>query len=253
MGSKLSTQTSVEREDTDSLIDLETWLSPAYAADPPAQNSAWNLSWLRCSNTPPLRSSTGLNECCNKKSADCHSAYDAVAGDAPVYVPYGFDDSATVDICKVCDKLSQFHRRGPADDWTLCSTSGHPIILLTPTPTAVGLSVVAWEQVPSMLYIIQSTRMMTLLPISLGECMAITIPIERIQAVCSFADSMPLVENSARLAETEKMRIVHLQYLSPSSQSVCIYFLEKSEHTRDRFIQELRIIWLEWKNEGMPS
>jgi len=101
-----------------------------------------------------------------------------------------------------------------------------------------------------MLYLDLNLTQLSIVPIdNPNDSSGVFISVERIQVICAATTFLPfLLQVEAMLEGPEKDRAVLLQYTTEQGESVHLCFLEDSERSRDRCIQELRVLWLDKRN-----
>jgi len=140
------------------------------------------------------------------------------------------------------------HCQGPRralDDWLFDAVAGRAITLLAPCPLASETNKVKLSKIPSMRYLNLSLTTLMIHPVEEDEFPSISILLDNVQAICSATESPLFRELEPVLDEPEKGRAVLLLHKVEGTGRSQVCFLEESERSKDRFIQELREIWIE--------
>lgn len=175
------------------------------------------------------------------------------------YVPVGVDDSMTLEFGSRCEGSrsranammkheSTKQSVSPSsmlDDWLLNASTGRPIIYIkfrwgtSDVPTGC-------DKISSMLYVNTPHSTLRILPTEKGQSFLVTIHVRSIQAVCAAMESKDLLDHLAQWLDLEDIaRTVVLVYSSPNDDRSQMYLIEESQHTRDRCVQEIKMMLLD--------
>eukprot|EP00811_Abedinium_folium_P003954 NODE_13637_length_1155_cov_3.098249.p1 GENE.NODE_13637_length_1155_cov_3.098249~~NODE_13637_length_1155_cov_3.098249.p1 ORF type:complete len:278 (-),score=97.26 NODE_13637_length_1155_cov_3.098249:73-906(-) len=137
-------------------------------------------------------------------------------------------------------------RAMPAEDWIVGAADGHAIELVTPCPMELQREQCTCALISSTLYIDTALLTLTVHPIELREGIGMTILVDSLEDVAALSDVAPPWEYLGRMSLADQARAVILRLVDASDgERKHICFLEGSERTKDRCIQELRVLWLE--------
>lgn len=173
----------------------------------------------------------------------------AVEKDFVKYVPVGFDDSETLHFDNSFSAITRYRQllldkkwMVPNEDWSVGSTCGRPVTLLVPD--------FEWQckcmKVRSKLSLDLLSMSLKINPTEGDEPCSITLPIDHIQAVCSATERVTTLQQvGISVSDVEMEQTVLLQYNSGCGDCQYVFFFEDSERSKDRLVQELRVVWLE--------
>lgn len=188
----------------------------------------------------------------------------AMPGEMVRYVPFGFDDEHNIDVelntrlpKRPSERFLHHLERQPThgrlrryhygDDWLRDASVGMRITLIVPSVNKSPRC----RKVNAMRYINPHLMTLAIMAIEYEDSLARNIPIDSIQVISSaisFVASLEKILNS--LDEQERERVVMIQHVATNGEHKHVCFLEDNEHQRDRFIQELRVIWVELRCSG---
>lgn len=195
---------------------------------------------IHCNGTDPLR------DCYNMH---CVAHGTTVASYEPLTQSLRCVDGAYVSYADSVEKLAEceqpLRRTVALDDWLIDAIAGRAITLVMPCSASENTTCTMCK-VSSMRYLNLSLTALIINPLEATDLPSFTITLDNVQSICSFAESTPLwCKFDSVLDEGERARAVLLLHIVEGAKSDHLCFLEDSEHSKNRFIHELREIWIE--------
>jgi len=141
------------------------------------------------------------------------------------------------------------------EDWLLGDGAGRAItLIIDPHDVSACRSANGPDRIPAMCYFDRALTTLTISYCEKNELVSITIPVNRLQDIGPSAAMSPLLLRFQEgLKESEKGRMVFLQYDKTQADPASVCFLLDGEKTKVRFVKALRVLCYERLSHASAS
>lgn len=215
-------------------------------------------------SSAPDASEEDLLDWCNGIGIDIGAETDTAIVESLSYCPGRFEERETVDLDRSQSRYGNVamqrthHRLGGKmrirEDWLLGDGAGRAITLIDPHAVSACRSANRHDRIPAMCYFDRALTTLTISYCERNELVSITIPVNSLQNIGPCAALLPLLSRfEAGLNESEKARMVLLQYDITEADPANVCFLLDGEKSKVRFVKALRVLWYERSSHASAS